>query len=232
MKFILFLLPFLVLSNSYASSIEGVKVDLKYDMEFLHNHKHVKSNDPHLFVQAEDISFPDYSSIEINQKEKYDKALSILEKVLNSESFKLKVLAYKRSDGQRLYQKNYLWNDSDQVLSNRDVLDIILNGDEKMRPNTLNEMNINSYVKQCSWFQRMGIWCRKVIGSTSPSSSALIKHNWKFYKGFDTPEMVANIVHEWLHLLGFLHGNENMREEVPYVVGSIAGEVAKEFLSE
>jgi ssRNA-specific RNase YbeY (16S rRNA maturation enzyme) len=43
--------------------------------------------------------------------------------------------------------------------------------------------------------------------------------------------MVANIVHEWLHLLGFLHGEVNMREEVPYVVGSIAGQVAEEYLA-
>ena len=43
--------------------------------------------------------------------------------------------------------------------------------------------------------------------------------------------MVSNIVHEWIHLLGFLHGSKNMNQEVPYVVGRIAGLVAKDILA-
>ena len=58
----------------------------------------------------------------------------------------------------------------------------------------------------------------------------MIRLNWKFYQKYETPQMVANLVHEWIHLLGFLHGNQNMHEEVPYVVGSIAGEVAQNIL--
>lgn len=42
--------------------------------------------------------------------------------------------------------------------------------------------------------------------------------------------MVSNMVHEWIHLLGFLHGDTRITEEVPYVVGGIAGEVAQNLL--
>jgi len=41
---------------------------------------------------------------------------------------------------------------------------------------------------------------------------------------------VNNLVHEWIHLLGFLHGEENMREEAPYVIGRIAQEVSEKVL--
>jgi len=215
---------------TFASTTEGLYVPLQYDNHYLHNHQKIHTD--YISVVAEDISFPDYSQLDLRQKARYEKAVAIIETVLNSDEFKRKVLSYKRSDGSRLYQKNYLWSNKAETLTNEEVLSVIIRGDEKMRPGTFNEMNINSWVKKCNWWQRAGIWCRKVIGSTSPSSSFMIKHNWKFYKNYETHQMVANIVHEWLHLLGFLHGNENMREEVPYVVGSIAGEVAQQLLNE
>lgn len=230
MKKILMIMMIACSQLTFASTLEGLFVPLQFDKEYLHSHEKVHTG--YISVVTEDISFPDYSSLDLRQKAKFEKALGIIETVLNSDQFKRKVLSYKRSDGSRLYQKNYLWNNKNETLTNEEVLKLIIAGNEKMRPNTLNEMNINAWVKKCSWWQRAGIWCRKVIGSTSPSSSFMMKLNWKFYKNYESHQMVANIVHEWLHLLGFLHGNENMREEVPYVVGSIAGEVAREFLND
>lgn len=179
----------------------------------------------HLKFVAEDVSFP-----EGPQKQKFEKALEIMEEVMNSEEFRLKVIGYVRR-GERSYQKNFLWNDSSKRLSNEDIYEVIMKGDEKMRPRTEGEMNFNSWVRICSTVQMVTIWCRSVIGSTEPSSSYWIKLNWTFYRNFETHSMVANMVHEWIHLLGFLHGKENLHEEVPYVVGAIAGEVAKNILA-
>lgn len=178
-----------------------------------------------LVLVQEDVSFP-----EGPQKKKFEQAMAIMEEVMNSEEFKTKVIGYVSSLG-RKYRKNYLWSNSKQLLTNEDIYQIIMNGDEKMRPQTKGEMNINSWVKYCSGIKSFGTWCRAVIGSTTPSSSKWITLNWNFYSRFSTPDMVANMVHEWIHLLGFLHGNVRTDEEVPYVVENIAGEVAKNILS-
>lgn len=211
--------------QAFSETLPGITPVLKYSESALVEAS--KEQSRHLAFVPEEVSFPDGP-----QKEKFEMALSIMEEVMNSEEFKRKVIAYENSLGQREYQKNFLWDDSSSRLSNEDVYQVIMNGEEKMRPRTFGEMNFNSWVKICKWWQKPGIWCRKVIGSTSPSSSKWIKLNWKFYSRYEVPSMVANMVHEWLHLLGFLHGNVRMHEEVPYVVGSIAGEVAKNILDE
>ena len=157
--------------------------------------------------------------------------MSLLEEVVNSEEFRTKVISYQNSSGEREYQKNYIWNDSSQRLTNEDVYNLLMEANEKMVPGTLNEMNIFARLRKCSWSKRkFSVWCRKVIGSTSPRTTPWMVLNWKFYRNYKAHNMVANIVHEWIHLLGFLHGKRNMREEVPYVVGSIAGQVAKGIL--
>ncbi len=215
------------IAGNVATTHIGVEPTLQYDHHYEIDEKNL-SND-FLFVVPEQMNFPNTA-----QKERYERAQLILETVLNSYEFKRRVLSYKRSsDGKRLYQKNYLWNDSDNRLTNEDVFSLVMKGDEFMLPDTIAEMNLYANVKQCNWFMsRVSVWCRKVIGSTNPGQSKWMTLNWKFYKRFKTSEMVSNIVHEWLHLLGFLHGNVNMREEVPYVVGSIAGQVAAEYLAE
>jgi hypothetical protein len=218
----------LLSANVYATTLEGIEPVLQYDHESYYDHS--KSEFGYLTLVREKISFPSRTQLGKRQEEKFNKALDLLEEVMNSDEFRKRVISYIRPNGSKEYKKNYLWRDSESRLSNKDVFEVIMNGNEKMRENTLGEMNFNSKVKICKWYENAGVWCRKVIGSTSPSSSAMIKMNWKFYQKYEAHQMVSNMVHEWLHLLGFLHGNEDMREEVPYIVGSIAGQVAKEIL--
>ncbi len=220
------LLPFLI-NISQAIVIEGIEPILRYDENYSENKALVESH--YLTVYPEDMQ---YSILSLGQELRFEKAQSLLEEVLNSEEFKVKVLSYVRSsDGSRAYQKNYLWNNASELLTNEDVYNLIMKGDEKMIPDTLGEMNIFSKIRKCNWFNsKVSVWCRSVIGSTNPSSSEWITMNYKFYKNYKASQMVSNMVHEWLHLLGFLHGKENLREEVPYVVGAIAGEVAANIL--
>ena len=218
-----------VTNIAFSNTIEGLEVPLQFDEKYLDTYNKAFTSGDYLTVKPEVTIFPK----NVSQKKKFVKAISLLETILNSESFKSKVLSYKRgSNGKREFQKAYLWKDASKTMTNEEVLKVILEGNEKMRPHTFGEMNINSYVKVCKWWEKVGIWCRKVIGSTSPGNSRWIKLNWKFYKSFGTHQMVSNMVHEWIHLLGFLHGGEHMHEEVPYVLGRIAGEVALEILAE
>ena len=230
MKFIVLslILSFNILANTH----EGVEPVLKYSKKVQESLLFSKSFDQKLEVIIESASFPSSSNLGKEQKKKFVKALALLEPVLNSQEFKTRVLSYVREGhDQPGYQKNYLWNNESERLSPEQIFKIIKEGNEKMIPATLGQMNINSWVKVCKWYQRPLTWCSKVIGSTSPSDSKWIKLNWKFYRTFDSDQMVSNLVHEWLHLLGFLHGpSSTMRMEVPYVVGAIAGQVAKEMM--
>lgn len=212
--------------SALAKSHYGVSPKLKYS-----THSHELASDVptgYLRFVPEETRF-----FEGPQKERFEQAMAMMEEVMNLEEFKNKVIGYVNSRGDRSYSKSYLWKNSSRRLSNEEVYQVIMAGDEKMRPDTLGEMNFNSWVKACSgWEQvRNFIWCSQVVGSTDPMRSYLITLNWKFYKDFETHDMVANMVHEWVHLLGFLHGESNLEEEVPYVVGDIAGEVAKDILA-
>lgn len=212
--------------NSFAASIDGIEPTLRFDERYDKTTKGFTNN--YLNVIVESARFPAGS-----QEAKFQEALDILPEVMNSDEFRKKVLTFVNSKGENRFNKNYLWKDSTKRLTNEDVYNIIMLGDELMRPDTLGEMNINSYVKKCRFpMSVVHRWCTGVIGSTSPYNSKWMKLNWKFYKRFETHEMVSNIVHEWLHLLGFLHGKTNIREEVPYVVGGIAAQVAKRILEE
>lgn len=233
MKIALVLCSILLSNLTLAETHQGVVPYLDFDetYEETSNLKHTN----YLDVEVENWQFPDSTARYRRQKEKFRQALEILEEVMNSSEFKRMVLSYKNSDGKRAFQKNYLWSNSRSRLTNEDVYAIIMGGDEsKVRPNTQGEMNINSYIKVCTryeWNVSNIKWCRGVIGSTNPWNSKWMRLNWQFYATYEVPSMVSNIVHEWLHLLGFLHGNYKMREEVPYVVGSIAGKVASQILN-
>ncbi len=218
----------LTTTTAFATTDLDVKVELNFDKS-----TDVNSVDSqYLKFVPENWRFPSSTNLGKQQKEKFVAALDLMEEVVNHEDFKSMILSYEKEKGVREFQKNYLWRDTETKLSNEDIYKIIMNGDEKMRDNTLGEMNFNSYVKICSGIRKWGVWCRKVIGSTDPYNSKWIKLNWKFYQQFDTPKMINNMTHEWLHLLGFLHGKDNMRKEVPYVVGQIAEVVARKIIAE
>lgn len=214
--------------SSWAMSLVDDQVELK----FCKDHKEIAHAIPteKLIVMREEIKFP-----KGRQFTKLDLAIELLEEIINSDEFKEKVIGYTRpnrataasDDMIREYQKNYLWRETDKKLTNEDIYKIIMQGNEKMRPETLGEMNINIKKYKSPWWNING---RKVVGWTNPGSSKWINVNWRFYDNYDVHQMVGNIVHEWIHLLGFLHGNVNMREEVPYVVGKIAATIAKEKL--
>ncbi|MBD64357.1 MAG: hypothetical protein CME62_04070 [Halobacteriovoraceae bacterium] len=191
-------------------------VQLNFEMDKSHHSlvNNFSEARDYLTVVREEVRFPSG-----RQHDRLDQALDLLEEIMNSDEFRRKVTTYIQPDGTANYQKNYLWNETDKTLSRHEVYNIIMEGWEASRPDTAGEMNLN-IKKYHSWWSR-------VIGWTSPSSSKWINVNWRFYKRYQVHEMVGNIVHEWVHLLGFLHGNQKLHQEVPYVVGAIAGQIAK-----
>jgi hypothetical protein len=212
---------FIFMPYTSAETHQGVHPRLRFD----HVAGQILQQDNHAYLRVipEEVVFPENS-----QKARFDRALLLLEEILNSDEFRIKVISYVRSNGKREYANNVLWNDTRKRLSNEAIFNIIMTGNELMVPNTEGEMNLSITLRTCKRHERLSPWCRTVVGSTTPYSSQWIELNWRFYSHMDTAEMVSNIVHEWLHLIGFLHAKNDLHEDVPYVVGAIAGEIARQ----
>jgi len=201
-----------------ALTVESDHQPLKFDSTIDFNLSNIKNN--YLVVVPEEIVYTTGP-----QKIKLEIALSVLEEILNSEEFKTKILTYIRnSNAKNEFSRNYLWNNREMPLSNSEIYELLISGDEKTVPNSLGEMNLNIQKYRSSWRKK------NVIGYTNPRTSKWIHVNSRQYDHIAVSKMVGNLTHEWIHLLGFLHGKNNIREEVPYVVGRIAGELAKEIL--
>jgi hypothetical protein len=220
------LVCFLNISGSNATTDPKIVVNTSFNFDFYSQYE----NDgivPDLVVIKENLIFPPRlkSKLEIEQHKKMLNAYELLELIVNSEEFKARVISYagpnnKCTNGS-CYSGNYLWKNSSKKLSNHDIYQILLNGDEKMRPNTQNEINLNLRCAKLS---------RNVIGQTNPAFSEWIEVNWRsFYWRYNEPEMIKNVLHEWIHLLGFLHSGVKSMNPT-YVIGKIAEDLAVEYL--
>lgn len=145
---------------------------------------------------------------------KMNKAFEVLEKVVNSEEFKNRVINFKNRQNERSFASN-------NGLSNEQIFDAFLEGRETLQPNTPGEMNffLSLYHKRYS----------KVIGWTNGSIN-VININWKFFKNFKPNEVAGNLAHEWTHKLGFDHQSAAEHDSAPYAIGYIVREMGERYL--
>lgn len=208
-KLTLFLL--VISLQVHATTVERIqKIDNNYDLQSNYFAQGVE--DGHLKVVVEKVYFPNGC-----QKTKLEQAFELTEQVVNSQEFKAKVIGYvARYSGRREYTGS-------NGLSNEQVYEHLMTGRELTMDDTPGEMNL--------FITKYNSWWSKVIAWTNPRTSKWIHVNWRFYKRFNVDEMVSNIVHEWTHLMGYFHVSRNDSDSVPYAVGRIAGEVAKNILN-
>lgn len=134
------------------------------------------------------------------------RAAEKLRRVLASDEFKQKVLGFKYQ-GQRQYVQNL-------DLTNEQIYLMMLRGREIYlgENNGSMDLNLEFYNQRSS-----------VIGYTS-ETTRWIYLNWYHYVDFEDQDIADNLVHEWLHKLGFDHDfNSTARRpsSVPYAVGGI-----------
>lgn len=163
----------------------------------------------YLAVRAMDVKGFDAQS-----NEKLEKAFEVLEKVVNTEEFKNRVLNFVNSKGQNEFASN-------KGLTNAQIYTQFMEGRETLQQNTPGEMNfyLSLYYKRYS----------KVIGWTNGDINT-ININWKFFKGFKPSDVAGNLAHEWTHKLGFGHKSAAEHDSVPYAVGYIAREMCERAL--
>jgi hypothetical protein len=211
------------LSLLLCASLSNSQVALT-ESEHTHDHsiapKTLKSSDAryiqpytvnagYLSVKAMDIKGFDAASMQ-----KMEKAFAALEKVVNSEEFKNKVLNFVNSQGKTQFASN-------KGLTNEEIYTQFMEGRETLQANTPGEMNfyLKLYYKKYS----------KVVGWTSGDINT-ININWKFFKGFKPNDVAGNLAHEWTHKLGFGHKSAAEHDSAPYAIGYIVREMAARVL--
>lgn len=165
----------------------------------------------------------DHLSVVIQQSSNFDsKALASLEKarglleiVVNSDDFKQKVLHF-TYQGQETYVQN-------NGYSNSQIYDLIMAGAEQYPSKTTANHTMDLYLEL---YTANG---SSTIGYTSPSTKTIYMNTY-FYNSASAGDIAGNMMHEWLHKLGFDHDSAvtaRRPSSVPYAIGYIARDLVK-----
>lgn len=146
-------------------------------------------------------------------------AIEMVRVIVNSDTFKEMVIGHLDEHGYRTYTRN-------EGMNNEEIYNFLMEGREVLDQDTPGEMNL--YIKR---YRPWWPWS-KVIGYTKIGKSKYMYVNWRKYKFFDSVAMAGNIVHEWIHLMGFRHDSARDHDSVPYAVGFIIGELANRYLEQ
>jgi predicted RNA-binding protein with PUA-like domain len=152
-----------------------------------------------------------------SDKAKVNAAKEALEKIMNSEEFKQKVIHF-TWNGVRQYNDN-------NGMTNEQIYDHLMTGSEILMPDTVGVMNFD-----LTLYRSKNPWS-KVKGYTT-ADSMRIYMNTKFFRqsSWTAADVAGNMAHEWVHKMGFGHDyrhNEERPYSVPYAIGYIVGEMAR-----
>lgn len=149
------------------------------------------------------------------QEEKVKEAVKIIKKVLTSAEFRERILNY-TFNGKKEFNDN-------QGLSNEEVYQKILDGAEKMGNTTKN----NTMDVELELYHQ----ATTTIGYTYPNT-VRIWMNKKYFNKYTPIKVADNLMHEWMHKLGFTHATTYSKDRdhtVPYAVGYLVEELADKF---
>ena len=151
-----------------------------------------------------------------SDRAKVNAAKEALEKIMNSEEFKQRVI-------------NFTWNgvrqfNNNNGMTNEQIYDHLMTGSEVLIPDTVGVMNFD-----LTLYRSKNPWS-KVKGYTTPDSMRIYM-NTKFFRqsSWTVADVAGNMAHEWVHKMGFGHDyrhNEERPYSVPYAIGHIVGEIA------
>lgn len=150
-----------------------------------------------------------------NRIEKMEKAIEIIKLVVATEEFKNLILNH-TYNGARTFVDN-------RGYTNAQIYKILLDGAEKLQPSKNNTMDVEVELYTAA---------TNVVGYTYPSSKR-IWVNTKYFDQYTAAGVAHNLMHEWMHKLGFEHSsswNTARDYSVPYAIGDIMGEVGRNFL--
>jgi hypothetical protein len=147
-----------------------------------------------------------------SQEEKIKGAVSLIKRVITSQVFRDKVLNY-QYQGKKKFVDNL-------GLSNEEIYLKILEGTEQVgitKRNNVMDVELELYNQTTN-----------TIGYTYPDTPR-IWINKKYFTRFSHAKVAHNLMHEWMHKLGFIHETYWSKERdhsVPYAIGALVEEIA------
>lgn len=151
----------------------------------------------------------------VTEQDKILKASEAIKKVVASEEFRHAVLNHSYNG-----QKTFVDNGG---LTNSQIYHRFLNGAE-----LLNQQENNTLDAELELYYENN----STVGHTNPGTER-IWMNTKYFNQYSSAQVAGNLVHEWLHKLGFGHSsssNPSRPYSVPYAVGYIMTNLAKKHL--
>ena len=146
-----------------------------------------------------------------SQEAKIQAAEMKIKDVVGSEEFRSAVLNHTYG-GKKTFVDN-------KGLTNAQIYQKILDGAETLQPkkNNAMDMSVKLYYQNSI-----------VVGYTTTGSKT-INMNTKYFNTYTSSGVSHNMMHEWLHKLGFTHATSytvSRNYSVPYAIGNIMGKLA------
>ncbi len=146
------------------------------------------------------------------QEEKVKKAVEIIKKVIALKEFRDRVLNYSYKGINQFHENG--------GMTNGEVYQKLLDGAEKMGNTTKN----NSLDVELELYHQT----TNTIGYTYPNT-VRIWMNTKYYNKYTPVKVADNLMHEWMHKIGFTHSvtwSKDRDHTVPYAIGYLIEELA------
>ncbi len=143
------------------------------------------------------------------RREKYMKAVALMKKIVASKEFKDRIFSHEYGDN------DFAHMSTDPCKTDDCVYDHILDGNEKLQNTKDNEMDLEVRFYYSS---------SNTVGYTY-GNVKYIYVNTKYFDGYSLSSVCANMMHEWLHKLGYGHDSAVTARRpysIPYAIGGIA----------
>lgn len=153
-----------------------------------------------------------FVNFSFDQEQKVLKAAELIKGVISSKEFRDRVINFSYS-GQNSFIDN-------KGLSNIQIYQKILNGAESLLPQKNNRMDL-----EVELFSESS----STIGYTYPST-VRIWMNTKYFNYYSPYDVTDNLMHEWMHKLGFDHAanwSPSRDHSVPYAIGYLVEELSR-----
>lgn len=150
----------------------------------------------------------------VTQQDKFDKAIEIIKKVVATEEFRSKVLNHTYNG-----VKTFVDNDG---FSNAQIYQKILDGAETLQPTKNNTMDMEVELYYAA---------TTTVGYTYPNTKR-IWVNTKYFNTNSVEKVASNLMHEWLHKVGFGHAQSYSTSRdysVPYAIGRMISTLGAQF---
>jgi hypothetical protein len=151
------------------------------------------------------------------QQQKAVQAAVLLQSLIQTQEFKDRVISFVNAKRKLEFAESH-------GLSNIEIYEILMSGQEKLRPEKDYEWDFE--VK----FYTGRRWSR-VVGYTYPNIT-YINCNTRFFDKAELWEIAGNYAHEYCHKLGFGHKNAKQYDSVPYAIGYIVEELGEFLIKE